>query len=188
VEEVPVEPLVEEEPASPWAPPEEIFADEPPPEPQPQPVEEEVVEMEVLPDEEILEATIVEDEPIEAEVLGEETGETDLRRLRGVGPAEEQALRDAGVDGLASLAGHDPHDLASRTGLAADALASWLHVANLVQEVGVPIDSAVALVAAGVEGPRGLRDLDEQEILDRVEARGGLRLSGRDVKRWKRRA
>lgn len=226
VEEIILEP---EEPApSPWAPPEEIFADEPQPphepEPEPEPAPareaepvEEVVEMEVLPEEpapapveeEVLEATLVEDEVVPAEIVEEESipasvppppleppapspgspsADSDLYRLRDFSVPHHDALAKLGIDSLASLAGHDPHDLAARSGVDATLLVGWVHVADLVHEVGVPIDSAIALVAAGVAGPRGLRDLPEQEILDRVESTGGVRLSGRDVKRWKRRA
>jgi predicted flap endonuclease-1-like 5' DNA nuclease len=211
VEEIPVVPESEE--PSPWAPQEEIFpeeAPEPTPEPEPEPVvatplEEEVVEMEVLPDEppqeEILEAQLVEeDEPIAAEIVEEETipappppapaeaPASDLHRLRGFSHAHEDALHAVGIDTLASLAGHDAHEIAARAGLAPDVVAPWVQVADLVHELGVPIDSASALVAAGVAGPRGLREMTEEDILDRVEAFGGVRLSGRDVKRWKRRA
>ncbi|GEM_PF-6660434 len=199
VEEIALEPEPGEtyEP-SPWAPrEEEVLPEEPEPQPEwappPEP-EEEVVEMEVLPDEEeVLEAEIVEEEVIPAEVLEEEITpaaepSSDLYRLRGFAPDHEEALRAVGVDSLASLAGHDPNELAGRSGLPAETLALWVQVADLVHEVGVPIDSASALVAAGIAGPRGLRDATEEEILDRVEAFGGLRLSGRDVKRWKRRA
>lgn len=148
--------------------------------------------MEVLPEEEeILEAQIVEEEEVvPAEVLGEEepAPASDLHRLRGFSRAHEEALGAIGIDSLASLAGHDPHELASRSGLTAEALTPWVQVADLVQDVGVPIDSANALVAAGIAGPRGLREMTEEDVLDRVEAFGGVRLSGRDVKRWKRRA
>lgn len=215
VEEIPVEPESVE--PSPWAPPEEIFADEPPPlaaVPEPAPVadplpepEPEVVEMEVLPDDEpqpepepeIIQAEVLEEEVVPAEVLPEEppepapapvapSAESDLPRLRGMTPAHEDALRKVGVDSIASLAGHDANELAGRAGLPAERVLAWVQTADLVHEVGVPIDSAVALVAAGVPGPRGLREMDEDAILDRVEAFGGVRLSGRDVKRWKRRA
>jgi hypothetical protein len=67
-------------------------------------------------------------------------------------------------------------------------LVPWVQVADLVHEVGVPIDAANALVAAGIAGPRGLAAVDAEDAADRVSAFGGLQVSAREINRWKRRA
>lgn len=212
-EEVPVE----EEGSSRWAPREEVFADEPAPAPaQAEPVEEvqdfapvedeepiqetEIVEMEVIPDEEpILETEIVEMEILPDEDLVEAPApaaapqaprprDSDLWRLRGFDLEAEAGFARVGITAISHLSGHDANELAERARLPPERLVAWIQVADLVQEVGVPIESAVALVAAGVPGPRGLRELDAEDVADRVAAFGGATISTREIKRWKRRA
>lgn len=186
-EEVRVEAQPEEQDR--WAPPPDFLAEEaedeavemePIPEPEPEPVE-----MEILPDEEeILETEMVPDEPAPPKP----TGSGDLYRLRGFDTNAESALAKARITEISHLSGHDPGELQQRTGLPMSKLQAWVQVADLVQEVGVPVDAAVALVAAGVAGPRGLRDADPDEVADRAAAFGGHKVDARDVKRWKRRA
>lgn len=198
VDEVPLESPPEEQER--WAPPPDFLADEEepaPPAPAPPeeveeiveleavPEEEPVVEMEVLPeDEEVVEMEVVEDEP--EPPAPSATG--DLYRLRGFDAASGAALAKARITQLSHLSGHDAGELAQRTGLPLPKLQPWIQVADLVEEVGVPVDAAVALVAAGVAGPRGLRDADEDEVADRASAFGGYAVNARDVRRWKRRA
>ena len=115
--------------------------------------------------------------------------ETDLHRLPGFEGAHQEALARERIESISHLSGHDPVELAERTGLPQETLASWVHVADLVQEVGVPMDAALALVAAGVQGPRGLRDMDGRAIVDRVGEQGDAAgVTFQNVKRWKRRA
>ena len=185
----------EEEPVEDWMPAEEAPAQpEPREEPSPwAPPEETLVNVPVLSEEEeIVEPTIVEDEPepeivemevVEDEAAGEEAWRSDLWRLPGFDRDADSALAVANVRELSHLSGHDPNELSSRTSLAADRLAPWIHVADLVQEVGVPLQSALALVAAGIEGPRGLRETDAEAVVERAP---DVKLG--DVKRWKRRA
>ena len=172
-----------------WAPQEE--PPEPQPEPEPAPVEEEVLEATPVEDE-VLEAQVVEDdEVLEMEVVEDDdaapAGDADLWRLRGFDRAAEAALQGAGVTAVAHLAGHDAGELGERTGLAPSRLAPWIQVADLVHEAGVPLDAAVALVTAGIAGPRGLREAAPDALVERVHAFGGRDLSLSDVKRWKRR-
>lgn len=180
------EAVVQEEPSA-WAP---ARQDEPPePEPQPEPVPE--PEPEPVVEDEVLETEVVE-EVVEMEVLPEEDeaparGDSDLWRLRGFDAASEAALAGAGIQAVAHLAGHDAGELSARTGLEAGRLARWVQVADLTQEAGVPLDAAIALVTAGVAGPRGLREMDAQAVVERAHAFGGMDLSLSDVKRWKRR-
>lgn len=197
VEEIPVEP--EQEPNR-WAPPSDFLAEEaeaeaepaPPPQPSPpeeevvemEPVEDEPVEMEVVPDEEVVEMGIVADEPPAPPA----PGATDLYRLRGFESAHEQALAGAHITEVSHLSGHDAGELATRTGLPFEKLVAWVQVADLVQEVGVPLDAANALVAAGVQGPRGLREGNEADVAERASAFGGYAVTEREVRRWKRRA
>lgn len=209
-EEVPVE--REDDAPSPWARPadtdflqEEAPPAEPEPAPEPEPiqelapVEEEILDTEIVettvveepapepaPPEEILEMEMVEDEPVAAPLPPDDRS-SDLFRLRGFGNAHFEALAANRIESITHLAGHDPSDLARRTGIPVETLIPWVQAANLVHEVGVPIDAAIAMVAAGVPGPRGLAEMDEQTIVDRVAAFGGAQLSARDVKRWKRR-
>ena len=96
--------------------------------------------------------------------------------------AAEALLRAAGIEAVAHLSGHDANELAERTGVDAARLDAWIDVADLQEEVGVPLDAAGALVAAGIRGPRGLRETEAED----AAARAGLPLQ--DVKRWKRRA
>lgn len=176
-----------------WAPPpdflaeeaaaqaeEEILEMEPVPESPPEP---EPVEMEVLPDEEeVVETEIVPEPEPQVQAKG------DLYRLRGFDAGAESALAKARIMEVSHLSGHDPGDLQQRTGLPMSKLTAWVQVADLVQEVGVPVDAAVALVAAGVAGPKGLRDADPDEVADRAAAFAGYKVDARDVRRWKRRA
>src|SRR5581483_1240091 len=147
-EEIPLEPEAPAEP-SPWAPPEEILAEPEPapvaettPEPIPEAltVEEEIVEMEVLPDEEpapepaappVYDAEVLEEEVVEMEVLPDDEP-SDLARLKGHQPEHEAALRKVGVDSIASLAGHDANELSARSGVPASLLVPWIQVADLV--------------------------------------------------------
>ena len=199
-EEVRVEAPPEEERR--WAPPPDLLAEEaeeesivekqPVAEPEPAPEEEEILEMEpVPPEEDVVELEMLPDEPEPAPASAPAQGPKgtgDLYRLRGFDPGAESALAKARISEIAHLSGHDAGELQQRTGLPSAKLQAWIQVADLVQEVGVPVDAAVALVAAGVAGPKGLRDADPDEIADRVAAFGGFTVSGRDVKRWKRRA
>lgn len=158
-------------------------------EPEPQPEPEEIVEMEVLPEEEeVVEMEVLPDEPAPGPAPPAPTGTGDLYRLRGFDTGAESALAKARITEIAHLSGHDAGELQQRTGLPMSKLQAWVQVADLVQEVGVPVDAAVALVAAGVAGPKGLRDADPDEVADRVGAFGGYKVDARDVKRWKRRA
>ena len=173
---------VQQESDEAWAPP----AEEPQPEPEPDPLPPE--------EEPILEATIVEEEePVEMEVLEDEPepaaadGDSDLWRLRGFDRASEEALRAANITAVTHLSGHDAGELASRTGLAAERLAPWVQVADLVQEAGVPLDAAIALVTAGIRGPKGLRELTAESVVERTHAFAGRDLAVSDVRRWKRR-
>ena len=177
----------------------------------PEEPEEEILEMEVVPDEpeeEILEMEIVpDDEPepsvplrAEAEARAGADAEADaeaspaapatgdLHRLRGFDAAAGEALARARITEIAHLSGHDAGELSERTGIPLARLQAWVQVADLVHEVGVPVEPASALVAAGVAGPKGLRDADADEVADRVAAFGGYRVDARDIKRWKRRA
>lgn len=178
-EEEPAAPR-EEAPAEEWMPTEEAPVEEetspwaPQPEPEPRPEPEEAVE---------------ELEIVETEVLDEgEEWRSDLWRLRGFDQAAATALGAANVRDLSHLSGHDPAELSARTGLDAERLGPWIHVADLVQEVGVPVNAAVALVAAGVAGPRGLQETDAETIVERASVLGGAEVKLSDVKRWKRRA
>lgn len=164
-----------------------VVETEPEPEPAPEPeAGPEPVEMEmVAEEEEIVETEMLPDEP-EPEVRP--TGTGDLYRLRGFDTTAESALAKAKITEIAHLSGHDAGELQQRTGLPTSKLQAWVQAADLVHEVGVPVDAAVALVAAGVAGPKGLRDADPDEVADRVGAFGGYKVDARDVKRWKRRA
>lgn len=201
VEEVRVEPPAQE--PEPWAPPPDFLADEAPP-----PEVEDIVEMELVPEEEeaILEMEVLPDEPApvdeepiyEMELVPDEpaaqpapapiAGVGDLHRLRGMDPAAEAALAGARIVEIAHLSGHDAGELAQRASLSFERVQAWIHVADLVVEVGVPLEAALALVAAGIRGPRGLADADADEVADRASAFGGATVSARDVRRWKRRA
>lgn len=209
-EEVPVESTREE--VEQWAPPPDLLAEEaeaaPKEEPlvepwaPPAPQEEEPVEMEVLPvEEELVETELVpegpEEEVLEMEVVEEgpespaaptATGAGDLYRLRGFDAASESALARVNITRLEHLSGHDAGELAERAHLPFDRLVAWIQVADLVHNVGVPLDAANALVAAGINGPRGLAEADPDEVADRVLAFGGYPISAREITRWKRRA
>lgn len=162
-----------------WAPP----RDEPRPA-EPEPVAQPEAEpVETLPVEDVVEMQVVEDEPAPEPASG-----SDLWKLRGFDASAEAALGGASVRALSHLSGHDAGELSSRTGLPASRLASWIDVADLVHEVGVPPESAVALVAAGVAGPKGLRAADPDDVVEKVSALGGGEVRLSDVKRWKRRA
>ena len=175
----------------------EVIEDEPEPEPQrapePQAAAPPAEEDDDIIETEIVEMEIIEDEPeappaaAPAAATAAAHPDSDLYRLRGFDDTHFTALESERIVSLSHLSGHDANDLARRTGLAADHLVPWVQVADLVHEVGVPIDAAVAMVAAGVPGPRGLAEMDEQAIVDRVQAFGGASVSTRDVKRWKRR-
>ncbi|HUR70014.1 MAG TPA: hypothetical protein VM370_12275, partial [Candidatus Thermoplasmatota archaeon] len=211
-EEVRVEsPVAREEP---WAPPSDFLQEEREEDlPPPVAVEEEepIYETELLPEEEvrdlapaqetwsppveeepILEMEIIaDDDPIEA--LSQEnvpipTGTGDLYRLRGFDMNAEIGLAKAKITEIAHLSGHDAGELGQRSGVSSGKLVAWIQVADLVHEVGVPVEAAVALVAAGVAGPRGLRDADPDAVADRATAFGGHAVNARDVRRWKRRA
>lgn len=179
VEEVPLEAEAEEQ--AQWAPPTEET-------PAPQ-LEEEVIEMEIVEeDDEVVEMEILDDvaeSAIEPPAL---TGKGELYRLRGFDAGAEGALAKIGITEITHLSGHDAGELAQRANLPLSRVQPWVQVADLVHEVGVPVDAAIALVAAGVAGPRGLRDGDVDEIADRVAAFGGYSVKAGDVKRWKRRA
>jgi hypothetical protein len=157
------------------------------PEPAPPPAEDaQWMRPEEDDDEPILEATVVEDEPSAAEPNAERS---DLWRLGGFDAGAERALGEKGVGEISHLSGHDANDLAARTGVDARRLAAWVDVADLKQEVGVPLDAAIALVAAGIAGPRGLRDAEPEDVVSKVDASGsGGAVKLGDVKRWKRRA
>ncbi|HUR68959.1 MAG TPA: hypothetical protein VM370_06905 [Candidatus Thermoplasmatota archaeon] len=205
IEEVPVERAMTETREEEWAPASDFLPEEETepvvertPEPAAEP-EEEVFEMEVLPEEEeIFEAELVEDDVVEMELLPDEEAAPappaptssfgDLWRLRGYDAASDGALGRSGITEVVHLSGHDAGELASRTGIAFDRLVPWIQVADLVQEVGVPLDAAIALVAAGIAGPKGLAEADPDEIADRASAFGGYAVNARDVRRWKRRA
>ena len=116
------------------------------------------------------------------------TGQGELYRLRGFDVAAEGALAKVGITEIAHLSGHDAGELAARVDLPAPRLQTWIQVADLVHEVGVPVEAASALVAAGIAGPRGLRDADPDEAADRASAFGGYPVRAADIKRWKRRA
>lgn len=187
------EPAREPEAVEDWMPTEEAAVQQeealwaPPPQEEPP----EPVAAEAEPVEEILQTEVVEDEPVEMEVLPDDEpaprGDSDLWRLRGFDAAAESALAGAGVTAVSHLAGHDPGELAQRTGLDAARLARWVQVADLNQDAGVPLDSAIALVTAGVAGPRGLREMDAETVVERTRAFGGADVSPAEVKRWKRR-
>ena len=114
---------------------------------------------------------------------------SDLFRLPAFNVGHAQTLARHRIGALSHLSGHDPNELAQRTGVDAGLLRGWIHVADLTQEVGVPLDAALTLAAAGVHGPRGLRAMEAEEIVRRVGALGhGVPVSLGDVKRWKRRA
>lgn len=148
------------------------------------PVEDDVLEMEVIPEEEdVVEMEVMDDEPAPARASS-----GDLYRLRGFDASSEGPLARSGITQVVHLSGHDAGELSSRTGLPFARLASWIQVADLVQDVGVPVDAANALVAAGIAGPRGLAEADPEEVADRVAAFGGLQVNASDVRRWKRRA
>ena len=175
-EEVPVESAPEERQ---WAPPpEEAPVELAPVE------EEEVLEMEVVEEDEVVEMELVEEE----EPAAAPAGSGELYRLRGFDAGAEAALARKGITEIAHLSGHDAGELAQQTGVPLARMQPWVQVADLVHEVGVPVDAAVALVAAGVAGPRGLRDADAEELADRVSAFGGAQLRAADIRRWKRRA
>ena len=167
--------------------------EEPPPEPEPEPeparAEETILEATLVEDD-VIQAEVVED-VVEMEVLPDDDappeGDSDLWRLRGFDHAAASALRGAGVTAVAHLAGHDAGELSARTGLPQERLVPWVQVADLTHEGGVPLDAAIALVTAGIAGPRGLRDADPESVVERVHAFGGRDLSLSDVKRWKRR-
>lgn len=179
VEEVPLESAPEDQ--AQWARPP---AEAPMAEPEPSVEEEPILEMEVVEeDDEVVEMEIVEDEPEPAPA-----GTGELYRLRGFDAHAEGALAKAGITEITHLSGHDAGELAARTQLPLARVQPWIQVADLVHEVGVPVDAAIALVAAGVPGPRGLREGDEDEIADRVSAFGGAAIRAADVRRWKRRA
>jgi hypothetical protein len=196
---LPTEEVIVESPAAvdEWAPREEA-------EPQVLEIEEaedEVLDMEIVEDEEdaIVEMELVEPEPIEMALVEDETpaprlepdapsGTGELYRLRGFDVGAEGALARLGITEIAQLSGDDAGELAARARLPEARLAPWIQVADLVHEVGVPVDAAVALVAAGVAGPRGLREGDANEIADRAAAFGGFPVRASDVKRWQRRA
>lgn len=194
-DEVPVEAVEPREETSPWSrPPEEEpildavqeLAAEPEPEPQGAPEPEpapQLPQAEVVEEEEILEMELVEDEPLPTPVAGE----TDLWRLRGFEREADERFAAAGIKTISHLAGHDPVELSERTGLPPTRVTAWVHVADLTQDVGVPLDAAIAIVAAGVAGPRGLRDAEPDDIVERVKAFGGGEVALSDVKRWKRR-
>ena len=55
--------------------------------------------------------------------------ESDLSRISGVAPAQADRLREAGIATVDQLAAADAEDLASRTGLDADDLSSWVNSA-----------------------------------------------------------
>lgn len=112
---------------------------------------------------------------------------SDLYRLAGFARGHEEALALLRIESLSHLSGHDPVELAERTGIDPATLAAWVQVADLANEVGVPLEAALALVAAGVPGPRGLRDMDARAIVDMVGA-ADTGVTFQNVKRWKRRA
>lgn len=211
--------VAQDAPEEHWAPPPDFLADEEPErvvEPelaeeiqetelaQDEPVpatEEDVFEMEVMPDDEDVIAPVavpLEEEALEMEVLADDeeapapeahpAGSGELYRLRGFDQTAETALATAGITAVSHLSGHDAGELGPRVGLPFERLRDWVQVADLVQEVGVPFDAASALVAAGIAGPRGLSDADPDEVADRVSAFGGLQVNARDVRRWQRRA
>lgn len=167
-----------------------------------EPFEAEPIEAEPVEDD-VIESTVVEDEPepVEAEVLGDvdamasgtpaawspEVG-SDLWRLRGFDKEAEGLLGKVSIRQLAHLAGHDATELADRTGLPLDRVAPWVSVADLVQDVGVPVEAALSLVQAGIDGPKGLRDAAPEDVVDRVKAFGVGEVTLAEVKRWKRRA
>lgn len=199
-EEVPVESTREEQEK--WAPPPDFLAEEEPaaqPEPEPTPppqqIEEGIIEMDVVEDEPLeMELVPEEDEVVEMEMVAEDepepptSGTGDLWRLRGFDAAAAAALGKQRIQEIAHLSGHDAGELSERSGLPQGKLIPWIQVADLVHDVGVPVDAAIALVAAGVAGPKGLRDADPDEIADRATAFGGHAVQAKDVKRWKRRA
>lgn len=167
----------------------EIVPDAPAPvEDEEEIIETEIVELEIIPDdEEALPAPLAAAPPAADDLAP--LGDSDLFRLRGFQQGHRHNLVAHRIESISHLSGHDPHELADRTGIPASLLASWIGVADLVHEVGVPLDAALALVAAGVDGPRGLRELPAEGVMDRLEAQGlEAGISERDVKRWKRRA
>jgi Domain of unknown function (DUF4332) len=114
---------------------------------------------------------------------------SDLWRLLDFDEGAEEALGRAAIRTLADLSGRDAGDLAASTGVNETRLQEWIHVANLKEEVGVPVDAAIALVAAGIAGPRGLQDTEAEDVVTKVGASGGgASVQLKDVKRWKRRA
>lgn len=167
------EPVLQEAPQGPAPEPEPMA------EPQDAPLA-----MELVDEEEVLTTEVIEDEPAPAP----EPGETDLWRLRGFEREADERFAAAGIRAISHLAGHDPGELSERTGVSPQRVTAWIHVADLTQDVGVPLDAALALVAAGVAGPRGLREADPDDIVERVRAFGGGEVAVKDVKRWKRRA
>lgn len=154
----------------------------------PEPAETDVVQDEVLGvvEEEIIQNEIIEEEIVVTPEPSAELG--DLWKLRGFDRTAESRLAEANIRELAHLSGHDPVELGTRTGLPPERLASWIHVADLVQEIGIPVAAAISLVAAGVAGPKALREMDPETIVERASAFGGGEVALRDVKRWKRRA
>lgn len=182
VEEEPIETsLVEEEPIETTVVEEEpILETEIVDEPEPAPLEAEVVDAEPV-DEDVVEMAIVDEEPPVPDAS------SDLWRLKGFGASHAASLKGAGIESLSHLAGHDPHELAGKTGIDDAQLTTWVAVADLVHEAGIPVDASLAIVAAGISGPRALAALDAEEVVDRVAAFGGTDLRLQDVKRWKRR-
>lgn len=162
-------------------------------------VEEEIVEMEIIPDDEptptpppaapspVAAPAAEPPEPRPEELEAPPHG-SDLHHLRGFTHDHADKLGPLGITSLSHLSGHDPHDLAARAQIPPETLSAWIHVANLHHEIGIPVDPALALVQAGIQGPRGLRETDATEIVDRVAAYTTSTVSERDVKRWKRRA
>jgi hypothetical protein len=94
-------------------------------------------------------------------------------------------LAEADVREVAALAGREVEDLAARSRVAPERLASWIQVADLQREAGVPLDAAVSLVEAGVAGPQGLRELAAEEIAARLQWSGGGGIPLGDIRRWK---
>ena len=163
------------------------------------PVDDDIVEsVPVENDEEIVESIPVDDDDdvIETTPLAAETasdGErrvpatSDLHRLHGFDEAVDRAFAAANLLDLEALNGRNPNDISAQTHIAPEMAAMWIATADLVLEVGVPLEAAQSLAHAGILGPASLADADIDETVARVSAAGG-RVTPSELKRWQRRA
>ncbi|HWG91004.1 MAG TPA: DUF4332 domain-containing protein, partial [Candidatus Thermoplasmatota archaeon] len=194
----------EEAPAETWAAPatEQVAA-------------EEIVDFEVLPDDEeeaIATTEIVEESweeaapapepaPAVAPAVAEpaepagpdeapratENGTTNVKLLEGVGPANRRKLRDVGVQTLGDILTRTPEDMAQRSGIPLKDTKRWWSVADLTVNAGIPLEYAEALAATGIVGVAGLREMREEEVVNRLAATSHRPVTRGMVASWKRR-